>query len=131
MLINFKNKELVPIATFLGNVKLAGTASRGRTKLIKLLAAKNIEYSEDRRDALSLFFDGDTLIPEKEAEARAAANEVESETASITTDEYTDKLIALRDGLTKYSEPFKGENALIYDLILDQLDKLEEKGHDN
>ena len=57
--IKLQNADLVPVGNFLGKLKLKGKASRGRTKLIKLLEAKNKEYNEDREEIRDPYFEHD------------------------------------------------------------------------
>lgn len=134
--LTFKNEELAAIGNFLGTLSLKNKASRGRTKLIKLISAKNDEYIEERKDALEPFIkkdeagnnvEGDTpgsvvLIEEKTGEATAAINEIDEESAVIEFTEYNEKMKALYDAIVDYPTEFSNQDAAAYDLLMDQLE---------
>ena len=132
----FKNEELAAIGNFLGTLSLKNKASRGRTKLIKLISAKNDEYIEDRKETLEPFIkkdeagnsvEGDTpgsvvLIEEKQDEATAAIKEIDEESAVIEFTEYSEKMKALYDDIADYPTEFSNQDAAAYDLLMDQLE---------
>jgi len=134
--LTFKNEELVAIGNFLGTLSLKNKASRGRTKLIKLISTKNDEYNEERKEALEPFIkkdeagnnvEGDTpgsvvLIEEKRDEANAAIKEIDEESAVIDFTEYSEKMKALYDAIADYPTEFSDTDAAIYDLLMDQLE---------
>ena len=134
--LTFKNSELAAIGNFLGTLSLKNKASRGRTKLIKLISAKNDEYIEERKDALEPFIkkdgagnnvEGNTpgsvvLIEEKQDEANAAINEINNESAVIEFTEYNEKMKALYDAIVDYPTEFSNQDAAAYDLLMDQLE---------
>ncbi|AWV72555.1 DUF1617 family protein [Latilactobacillus curvatus] len=134
--LTFKNSELAAIGNFLGTLSLKNKASRGRTKLIKLISAKNDEYNEERKDALEPFIkkdeagndvEGDTpgsvvLIEEKTGEANAAIKEIDEESAVIEFTEYNEKMKALYDAIVDYPTEFSNQDAAAYDLLMDQLE---------
>lgn len=128
--LTFKNMELVPVANFLNELNLKNKASRGRTKLIKLLADKNDEYNDDRKEVSDPYFkDGELLKDadgkvdeENEAKAIKALNEIEQETSIIDFTEYSDKLKALYESVIDYPNGFSDNDAIIYDLLMDQFE---------
>ena len=134
--LTFKNEELSAIGNFLGTLSLKNKASRGRTKLIKLISAKNDEYIEERKDALEPYIkkdeagnnvEGDTpgsvvLIEEKQDEATAAIKEIDNESAVIEFTEYNEKMKALYDAIVDYPTEFSNQDAAAYDLLMDQLE---------
>ncbi|WP_368293546.1 DUF1617 family protein [Latilactobacillus sakei] len=136
--LTFKNEELAAIGNFLGTLSLKNKASRGRTKLIKLVSAKNDEYIEERKDVLEPFIkkdeagnnvEGDTpgsvvLIEEKQDEANAAINEIDNESAVIEFTEYSEKMKALYDAIVDYPTEFSNQDAAAYDLLMDQLESV-------
>ncbi|MCZ9310600.1 DUF1617 family protein [Weissella koreensis] len=130
--LTFKNMELVPVANFLNELNLKNKASRGRTKLIKLLAAKNDEYNDDRKEVSDPYFkDGEVLKgadgnvdKENEAKAIKVLNEIEQETSIIDFTEYSDKLKALYESIIDYPNEFSDSNAIIYDLLMDQFESV-------
>lgn len=128
--LTFKNMELVPVANFLNELNLKNKASRGRTKLIKLLSAKNDEYNDDRKEVSDPYFkDGELLKDadgnvdkENEAKARKVLNEIEQETSIIDFTEYSDKLKVLYESIIDYPNDFSDTDAVIYDLLMDQFE---------
>lgn len=134
--LTFKNSELSVVGNFLGTLSLKNKASRGRTKLIKLISAKNDEYNEERKDALEPFImkdeqgnevEGDKpglvrIIEEKQDEAAAAINDIDDESAVIEFTEYSEKMKALYDAIADYPTEFSDTDAAIYDLLMDQLE---------
>jgi len=135
--LTFKNEELAAIGNLLGTLSLKNKASRGRTKLIKLVSAKNDEYIEERKDVLEPFIKKDeagkdvegstpgsvVLIEEKQDEATAAINEIDEESAVIDFTEYSEKMKALYESISDYSGELSDTDATIYDLLMDQLEK--------
>ena len=136
--LTFKNGELAAIGNFLGTLSLKNKASRGRTKLIKLVSAKNDEYIEERKDALEPFIkkdedgnsvEGDTpgsvvLIEEKQDEATSAIKEIDNESAVIEFTEYNEKMKALYDDIVDYPSEFSNQDAMAYDLLMDQFESV-------
>ncbi|UTC12359.1 DUF1617 family protein [Latilactobacillus curvatus] len=142
--LTFKNEELAAIGNLLGTLSLKNKASRGRTKLIKLVSAKNDEYIEERKDVLEPFIkkdeagnsvEGDTpgsvvLIEEKQDEATAAIKEIDEESAVIEFTEYSEKMKALYDAIVDYPTEFSNQDAMAYDLLMDQLEMVFETEKD-
>lgn len=124
--INFKYGELVPVANFMAGLDLVNKASRARTKLIKLIAEKNEEYNEDENDAVKDFYEDGTLIKGKENEVLAIKNEMRVEVCVLDLTEYIPKMVDLRNALDNYSETFADSDAILYDLIMDQLETISE-----
>lgn len=142
--LTFKNEELAAIGNLLGTLSLKNKASRGRTKLIKLISAKNDEYNEERKETLEPFIkkdeagnsvEGDTpgsvvLMKEKTGEANAAINEIDEESAVIEFTEYSEKMKALYDAIVDYPTEFSNQDAAAYDLLMDQLEMVFETEKD-
>ncbi|UNC20816.1 DUF1617 family protein [Latilactobacillus sakei] len=134
--LTFKNSELAAIGNFLGTLSLKNKASRGRTKLIKLISTKNDEYNEERKDALEPYIKKDeagkdvegstpgsvVLIEEKQDEATDAIKEIDEESAVIEFTEYSEKMKALYDAIADYPTEFSNQDAAAYDLLMDQLE---------
>lgn len=128
--LEFKNKDMVAVGNFLGTLNLKSKASRGRSKLVKLLMVKIGEYNDDRKEALDPYFkDGELLkdkdgknLPENEEKAKKIVEEMESETAVIEFTEYSEKLKALYDAIIDYPSEFNGIDGMAYDLLMDQLE---------
>lgn len=137
--LKFKNGDLASIRKFLSDARLSGKASRGRSKLLKLLAKKEQELNDDLKDVrkpyLILDDNGEPLIEnnnvkfkDEEAREKATADIVElfDEKAVIDITEYQDKLHALYDALNGYEYDLSGDDANAYDLLLDELEKIKE-----
>lgn len=136
--LTFKNEELAAVGNFLGDLNLKSKASRGRTKLIKLIASKNEEYTSERKDALEPFImkdekgnnvEGDTpnmvrIIEDKQDEANSIMDEIDEELAVIEFTEYSEKMHALYEAIVDYPTEFSNQNATAYDLLMDQLESV-------
>lgn len=136
--LEFKNKDMVAVGNFLGTLNLKSKASRGRSKLVKLLMVKIDEYNDDRKEALDPYFkDGELLkdkdgknLPENEENAKKIVEEMESETAVIEFTEYSEKLKALYEAIVDYPGEFNGVDGMAYDLLMDQLEMVFETEKD-
>lgn len=140
--LNFKNAELVAVGNFLDSLKLKGRASRGRTKLIKVFAEKNKEYTEDLDEIRKNYFevddrgelkkDGDHYIFKNEddlPQLQKEMSDLAEEKAVIDCTEYLEKFKALYQELLDYPYELDSQAALIYDVLMDQLEKTEEEGN--
>ena len=101
-----------------------------------MISTKNDEYNEDRKEAFEPFIkkdkagnnvEGDTpgsvvLIKEKTGEANAAIKEIDEESAVIEFTEYSEKMKALYDDIADYPTEFSNQDAMAYDLLMDQLE---------
>lgn len=138
--IKLQNADLVPVGNFLGKLKLKGKASRGRTKLIKLLGAKNKEYNEDREEIRDPYFEhddkGERVIKDnayvlKDSTKGADLNKelvaLAKEEAVVEFTEYSEKFQALYDALNAYSYELADADATLYDLLMDELENNFEK----
>lgn len=129
--LKFKNVELVAVGNLLGALNLKSKASRGRSKLLKLIVAKNEEYAADRKEALEPYFEDGQVIKAKEQEARKVAFELENEAAVITITEYVEKLKSLYEAIKDYPYELKNQDATAYDLLMDQLEENFEGSNEN
>ncbi|MFT9098521.1 DUF1617 family protein [Liquorilactobacillus sp.] len=139
-LIEFKNGELVAVGNFLAQAKLKGKASRGRTKLIKLIEEKNKEYNEERDTVRDPYFQvddkGEKIVKDNKYVLKDTSKgkdldkelaDLAEETVGIEFTEYSEKFKALYDALNNYDYELSDANAVIYDLILDKFEKSFEK----
>lgn len=134
-MLQFKNSELAPVVNFLGELPLKGKASRGRTKLVAVLTAKYQEFQKDI-EALKEEFQLSETPPEepdelKEYQAKVADHnkqftEILEEDSFTDFSEYSTFLPELITGLYDSDSSFNGQEAIVYDLLLEQLEK--EKG---
>lgn len=143
-ILTFKNNELVPVANFLIGLDLKNKASRGRTKLVKLLAEKNSEFQKELTEETDKFLlkdeNGDKVPGEDEGtfktiegkalEANTVKEEISNEEAVIEFTEYSEKFAALRGELNSYDRELNGQDATIYDLLMETFENNdEEKGN--
>lgn len=141
--IKLQNADLVPVGNFLGKLKLKGKASRGRTKLIKLLEAKNKEYNEDREEIRDPYFEhddkGERVTKDnayvlkdstKGADLNKELTDLAKEDAVIEFTEYSEKFQALYEALNAYPYELADADAALYDLVLDELENNFEKEND-
>lgn len=134
--LTFKNEELALVGNMLGSLNLKAKASRGRSKLLKLITVKSEEYNSDRKETLEPFIEKDKngnavegdapglvrLIKEKQDEGNAAIKEIDEEPAVIEFTEYSEKMKALYDAIVDYPTEFSNQDATAYDLLMDQFE---------
>lgn len=154
--ISFKNRELAGIANTLGQFKLKGKASLGRSALIRKLANKQEEYIADRVEVQQKYFEADKegnlktlddgrdkLIPkseladekdpsklskDSEEHLNAEMNEVSDDLANIDFSEYSARFKALKASLDDYPYELEKEDAIAYERVYDQLEQAFSKG---
>lgn len=134
--MEIKNGEITAYVDFLQKLNLKSRASRGRTKLIKLLEKKIDEFNMDLNSLRDEYFQKDDqgqFIQENGrlvvkdgvsvAEAQSEADELNNENAVILLDEYKEQIKAMYQALDEYDDELSGTDATIYD---DLMEKLEE-----
>ncbi|MEY8737201.1 hypothetical protein AB9M75_08265 [Lactobacillus sp. AN1001] len=137
--LKFKNGDLFDIQKFLGELKLSGRASRGRSKFIKLIELKKKDLQEDLNEARKPYLELDEngvpitendMYKFKDESAKEKASEemnaVFNEDAIFDITEHVGKIKALYEALVNYPYELEGAGANSYDLLLDQLEKTEE-----
>ena len=141
--ITLSNKEVLDAYKFLQNLTLSAKASRGRSKLLKRLEEKNKEFNEDLKELQNRYFDAkedgsfktahgmmlfkeDVTNDEKE-EYSTAYNDLFDEKVVIEFGEYSKKYEDLFDGLENLTQDISGENANIYDKLLDEYEANKEE----
>lgn len=133
--LEFKNDELIGIGNFLGNLKLKNMASLGRSKLIKLIVAKNKEFQDDLNEIRDQFFikddDGQFKVENEKLvykdksqkdEAGKQFNDLDNEKAVIEITEYSSKLKKMYAALQNYDGEFSNQDAIAYDILMDAFD---------
>lgn len=134
--MEIKNGEITAYVEFLQKLNLKSRASRGRTKLIKLLEKKIDEFNMDlnslrdeyfQKDEQGQFIQENGKLVVKDgvsiAEAQSEADELNNENAVILLDEYKEQIKAMYQALDEYDDELSGTDATIYD---DLMEKLEE-----
>ena len=111
---------------------LKGRTSRGRTKLVSILAAKHQELMEDIEklkkevgidESLSDEEQGTPENQDKIDKYNTEFRQLLNEEVSANFDEYSQFLEHLITGLHACEVEFSGQDSLIYDKVLDQLEK--------
>jgi len=141
--VTFTNGELVTIGNTLAEFKLKGRASLGRTWLIKHLEDLKKQFSTDQLAIQKNFFktdkDGNFVYKEDQktlilkddntmGEVQKEFDQLVNEHVSIEISSYSERMKALSQALEDYPYELEGQKALVYALVVDQLDKAYGKG---
>lgn len=135
--MEIKNGEITAYVEFLQNLNLKSRASRGRTKLIKLLDKKIEEFNADLNSVRDEFFkkddkghfvqddNGKLVIKDgvSVGEAQAEADKLTNENAIILLDEYEQQIKAMYQALDEYDDELSGTDATIYDDLMEKLEQ--------
>ena len=135
-MLTLKNNELAPAINFLSGLELAPKASRCRSKLIKKLMEKYEEFSEDEKNLFEKYGERDDdgelvktgeknykLVPETAKECLAEQQLLIDEEVMISLDEIKEKVKYLVSKLDKLDVKLAGNDAVIYDVIMDKLEE--------
>lgn len=137
MKMEIKNGEITAYVEFLQKLNLKSRASRGRTKLIKLLDKKIDEFNADLNSVRDEFFkkddkghfvqddNGKLVIKDgvSVGEAQAEADKLTNENAVILLDEYEQQIKAMYQALDEYDGELSGTDATIYDDLMEKLEQ--------
>ena len=136
--MEIKNGEITAYVEFLQKLNLKSRASRGRTKLIKLLEKKINEFNMDlnslrdeyfKKDEQGQFIQENGKLVVKDGvivgEAQAEADKLTNENAVILLDEYEQQIKAMYQALDEYDGELSGTDATIYDDLMDKLEQLQ------
>jgi len=141
--VTFTNGELVTIGNTLAEFKLKGRASLARTWLIKHLEDLKKQFSTDQLAIQKNFFktdkDGNFVYKEDQktlilkddntmGEVQKEFDQLVNEHVSIEISSYSERMKALSQALEDYPYELEGQKALVYALVVDQLDKAYGKG---
>lgn len=134
--MEIKNGEITAYVEFLQKLNLKSRASRGRTKLIKLLQKKIDEFNMDLNSLRDEYFQKDDqgqFIQENGrlvvkdgvsvGEAQAEADKLTNENAVILLDEYKEQIKAMYQALDEYDDELSGTDATIYDDLMEKLEQ--------
>ncbi|MBZ1521049.1 hypothetical protein [Leuconostoc mesenteroides] len=139
--MNIKKYNLVPIFEFLGKINLVGAASRARTKLNKEIGNAINELQSDEvalaeelggrvNDEGRVVFVSEEDLNEteaaeyskkKHAEFTNAQSDLRQEEA-IFNEATKDQFNRLKNALYDYDEKLSGQDATVYDILLDALE---------
>lgn len=135
MLLNLKNKQLVSIINFLNKLELKTKESRSRSKLSNLFTEKLEELQKDEKELLVRFSkkDGDgnpvmigqnyDIPQETENEWIEERTALLNETISVDCSELKVHTERLTSVLNELDMILKDEDAIAYDVLLEQLEK--------
>ena len=137
MKMEIKNGEITAYVKFLQKLNLKSRASRGRTKLIKLLDKKIDEFNADLNSVRDEFFkkddkghfiqddNGKLVIKDgvSVGKAQAEADKLTNENAVILLDEYEQQIKAMYQALDEYNGELSGTDATIYDDLMEKLEQ--------
>lgn len=139
-MLKFKNSEIAQTINFLSRISLKTKASRSRTVLIKKLSEKFEEFSKFQEEIFNKFAkknkEGELDRDEQGAihweaehikEGNEALQELLDEEVFINIEEYRPNIKFLLLALGELDMELSGQDALIYDLIMDKLEE-ETKG---
>ena len=139
--MEIKNGEITAYVEFLQKLNLKSRASRGRTKLIKLLDKKIDEFNADLNSVRDEFFkkddkghfvqddNGKLVIKDgvSVGEAQAEADKLTNENAVILLDEYEQQIKAMYQALDEYDGELSGTDATIYDDLMEKLEQAQKQ----
>ena len=135
-MLTLKNNELAPVINFLTALELSPKASRCRSKLVKKLMEKYEEFSEDEKNLFEKYGERDDdgeliktdeqkykLVPDTAKECLTEQQLLIDEEVMITLDEIKEKVKYLVTKLDKLDVKLAGNDAVIYDVIMDKLEE--------
>ncbi|MDR1606371.1 MAG: DUF1617 family protein [Streptococcaceae bacterium] len=134
-MINFKNRQLIPILNYLSAVELQPKASRVRTKLKALLMVKIEDMTSGEMELLEKFGvkdsdgklvendGGYTLVPETAQSFHQEKAILLDEEIQINVVELKERLPNLIKNLEASDITLSGEEAEAFDLLLDALER--------
>ena len=141
MRIKLQNRHIIPLVPFLRDMKLKGEQSRARSKFLNLvmetygaLHESEVELLKeyavlDEKGNPKMAEDGSFTLREAAAKEYLAEREkLFDEVAEIEGGTYTAHLALMKRILTDYAEDLDGENADLYDALMDAF---EEGGNDD
>ena len=147
--ITIKNNELIGIANFLRKATLKNVASLVRTRLIKLLSAKQDEVIEDTKELAKRYAELDEkgqvkteivkdeegnelpyeqiLFKSEEDEAtysKEYLDIIQNRSSIIDVKEHKERMLDLLQGLYNLEDDLKEEDAFFYSELLEALETL-------
>lgn len=135
MKLRFKTAEVPLAVQFLRGLSLSGSQSRARSKLVKQLAEALNAASEDEIELYKQYSETDAageLVkddqgrfitpPEKQAELNSEHEKLMAEPIVIDGGMYAEQIAGLQQVLADYDGQLSGDDAQIYDRILDEFE---------
>jgi hypothetical protein len=142
MRIKLQNRHVVALMPFLQGLKLKGEQSRARSKFLNLAMGAYTSLHESELELLREYAvcgeDGEPLIAEdgsfslRDGHANEYLVEREklfSEVAEIEGGTYTSHLETMRSVLIDYAEELSGDEAALYDALMDAFEEVGADDH--
>lgn len=140
MKITLKNNELMPTISFLQNISLKGKDSRHRTKFVKQLQIAFdalVEAEKDLMNDFGLLDENKELLPGAEQD-KTSVKFFQSEQKILFEEEviieggtFAKNFDEIPRILNEYEGELSGEQADIYDKLLDQMEEQQEEKNNN
>lgn len=131
MKITMKNRDLAKAIKFLNSLNLKGKDSRSRSKFIRLLERYFEELKDDELELLREFdlLDENGNIKQDTDDTNSIRlfnteqEKLYSEQVVINCEDIIDRMNTLKDVLENLDTELSGDDAYIYDYLLDEMDK--------
>lgn len=131
MNITMKNRDLAKAINFLNSLNLKGKDSRSRSKFIRLLEKYFEELKDDELELLREFnlldengnIKQDTDDTESIRLFNIEQEKLYSEKVVINCEDIIDRMITLKEVLENLDTELSGDDAYIYDYVLDEMEK--------
>ena len=126
-----KNRDLAKAIKFLNSLNLKGKDSRSRSKFIRLLERYFEELKDDELELLREFdlLDENGNIKQDTDDTNSIRlfnteqEKLYSEQVVINCEDIIDRMNTLKDVLENLDTELSGDDAYIYDYLLDEMDK--------
>ena len=131
MKITMKNRDLAKAINFLNSLNLKGKDSRSRSKFIRLLEKYFEELKDDELELLKEFDlldeNGNIKQDTNDADSIRLFNieqeKLYSEQVVINCEDIIDRMNTLKEVLENLDTELSGDDAYIYDYLLDEIEK--------
>lgn len=131
MKITMKNRDLAKAINFLNSLNLKGKDSRSRSKFIRLLEKYFEELKDDELELLKEFDlldeNGNIKQDMDDTESIRLFNteqeKLYSEKVVINCEDIIDRMNTLKEVLENLDTELSGDDAYIYDYLLDEMEK--------
>jgi len=141
MKITFKKSKLIVFYQLLNAVKAKGRKSRAVTKFNKLIIGKIEELQEDEKTLIAQYYEVDEVGNAKHdsednlislegadvSEYNKEWQELHEEEVVIDLTEYKPYFEFLQSALEDWEQDLSGSDAVIYDELLDEIEKVDAK----
>ena len=134
--MEIKNQDIIPVANFLGSLKLPAKVARGVAKFQKSLAEVAKDLSESEKDLVTQF--GGSVddqgritwpadLPNAQVDYQQAHKDLFDETAEIQP-RYKEEFSVIKDYFKSFDQDIDPQNLHGFDAFMDAFEPLEEEG---